>query len=351
MKKICHIMWLDKFIPPYINFIETYLNPKQHTFLIYGDEKYLAQYPLPKRDNIVLLWERFPNVFLRDLYLAWHIQIADKVFIHGLWEHRANRVLSFVFWNLKKCHYAIWGGDLFDYINGDKNDPWYHKREKYRRFIIKRFGFFIPVVYGDYELACKWYGAKGKMLEPFMYVGFYEEYKDIPFKQRGENLIIQVGNSATPTNNHEATLNLLKQLSNDNLQIYAPLSYGDMKYAMRIKKIGKDLFGDKFHALESFMPFSEYQKFLQSIDIAIFNHKEQQAMGNIFVLLALGKKVYLNTGTTHYDFLIQKGFKIFSIKDFNLDHISFEDSMHNRELLLKLYSKENQISNQKSFYS
>ncbi len=344
-------MWLDKFIPPYIEFIETYLNPDDHTFLIYGDERYLEWYPLPKRKNIVLLWERFPNVFLRDLYLAWHIQKADKVFIHGLWEHRANRVLCFLFWNLKKCHYAIWGGDLFEYINGDKQDPWYKKKEKYRRFIIKRFGFIIPVVYGDYDLAVKWYGAKAKMLEPFMYVSFYEGYKDIPFKTHGETIIIQVGNSAAPTNYHEEALNMLSKLPDKNFKIYAPLSYGNMDYAQRVKTTGKDLFGENFTVLESFMPFSEYQNFLQSVDIAIFNHKEQQAMGNIFVLLALGKKVYLNPHTTHYDFLVQKGFKIFAIENFNLEPISYVDSQHNRDLLLKLYSKEKQISNQQSFYN
>ncbi|WP_181881452.1 hypothetical protein [Helicobacter sp. MIT 99-5507] len=38
------------------------------------------------------------------------------------------------------------------------------------------------------------------------------------------------------------------------------------------------------------MQFDEYIAFLNNIDIAIFKQNRQQAMGNIFVLLALGKK-------------------------------------------------------------
>ncbi|WP_281271181.1 hypothetical protein [Helicobacter didelphidarum] len=43
--------------------------------------------------------------------------------------------------------------------------------------------------------------------------------------------------------------------------------------------------------------------------------------------------------------------KIFDIKDFNLEPMRYEDSLHNRNLILNLYSKENQIKNQQSFYS
>lgn len=39
-----------------------------------------------------------------------------------------------------------------------------------------------------------------------------------------------------------------------------------------------------------FMDFNEYINFLSTIDIAIFNHKRQQGMGNIITLLGMGKK-------------------------------------------------------------
>lgn len=137
----------------------------------------------------------------------------------------------------------------------------------------------------------------------------------------------------------------------DNINIYAPLSYGDKKYADSIKNIGIARFKNRFIALESFMQFDEYIAFLNNIDIAIFKQNRQQAMGNIFVLLALGKKVYLDSTATHYDFLTKLGFRIFDIKNFNTNPMLEADSIHNRKLLLELYSKEKQIENQKSFYS
>lgn len=44
------------------------------------------------------------------------------------------------------------------------------------------------------------------------------------------------------------------------------------------------------------MPFEEYLGLLAKIDIAILNHKRQQAMGNITTLLGLGKKYILGIG-------------------------------------------------------
>ena len=41
------------------------------------------------------------------------------------------------------------------------------------------------------------------------------------------------------------------------------------------------------------LPLSDYLKILGKIDIAIFNHERQQAVGNITSLLGLGKKVYI----------------------------------------------------------
>lgn len=47
---------------------------------------------------------------------------------------------------------------------------------------------------------------------------------------------------------------------------------------------GKELFGEKFIPLTEFMTFEKYLEFLGSIDIAIFAHKRQQAMGNTITI-------------------------------------------------------------------
>jgi len=45
------------------------------------------------------------------------------------------------------------------------------------------------------------------------------------------------------------------------------------------------IFREKFKPLVDFIPFDEYLNLLAKVDIAIFNHKRQQTMGNITTLL------------------------------------------------------------------
>jgi len=89
------------------------------------------------------------------------------------------------------------------------------------------------------------------------------------------------------------------------------------------------------------MPFEKYLEFLSKIDVAIFNHKRQQAMGNITTLLGLGKTVYMRNESTLYVALLNMGFKILDIDNFNLSLISEIDKNHNIQLAKSIYSKEN----------
>lgn len=339
-------MVLDKFIPPYIKFIESFIS-KNHLFIIFADDNLLKEYPLNAQSNIILINQMFKNKVLRYAYIGYKIQKSYKSFIHGLWNEKINVLLSLMPWVLKKCTWAIWGGDLYYHIF-NTNDRDYKIKEFFRKRVIKRFGSIIPVVYGDYYLARKWYKARAKMLEPFMYVQFYERYMEIPLKEQGDIINIQIGNSATQTNHHIDCINLIKKYS--NIKTFIPLSYGDLEYAKEVEIYAKEHLDDVV-ILESFMPFNEYMQMLACIDIAIFNQNRQQGMGNIFVLLALGKKIYLRSDTTHYDFLVQKGFKIFDISEFSISPILKSDAMHNKNLVLKLYSKEKQIIHQKELYN
>ena len=86
-----------------------------------------------------------------------------------------------------------------------------------------------------------------------------------------------------------------------------------MEYAKRVAKSGSDIFGEKFISLSNFMPLSEYQKILDGVDIAIFNHKRQQAMGNVINLLGSGKKVFMRKEVSTFDFFQSIGEEVFPI--------------------------------------
>ena len=79
----------------------------------------------------------------------------------------------------------------------------------------------------------RWYGAKGKYHECFMYPS--NLYKQYNVKLKKDSTInIQVGNSADPTNNHIEAFEMLRKYKHENVKIYVPLSYGNQNYASTV---------------------------------------------------------------------------------------------------------------------
>ena len=54
------------------------------------------------------------------------------------------------------------------------------------------------------------------------------------------------------------------------------------------------------------MPLEKYIQFLWKMDIAIFDFKQQAALGNIMNLLYMGKKIFLPSDNIMYVFLKNK---------------------------------------------
>ena len=203
--------------------------------------------------------------------------------------------------------------------------------------VIRKIKHFITYIKGDFEYVKKWYGAKGKYHKCFMYPS--NLYKEHNFKKRiNDTLNIQVGNSADPTNNHIEILEILKKDKQKNIKIYAPLNYGDQNYANNVISKGKEIFGNKFVPITKFMPINLYHEFLTDIDIAIFAHKRQQAMGNIITLLGLGKKVYMRDSISSWQF-----FKDIKVKTFNYQNIQLD--------ILDNSTKEANIKKIRSYFS
>ena len=109
---------------------------------------------------------------------------------------------------------------------------------------------------------------------------------------------ILAGNSATQENQHSETFHALEHLKDENIEIICPLSYGSPEYRDKVIEEGKNIFGGKFMPLKDFMEYEDYICLLASCDAGIFNNNRQQAMGNILILLRLGKKVYLREDTS-----------------------------------------------------
>lgn len=321
--QILHVMILEKFLAPFIDFVDEHFGRENHQYVFITSEKY--QFGLTPQHNIKFL-HTDDDIFIT---LLEYMRKAKKIILHGLWRDKVAALLYFNQELLSKCYWVMWGGDFYF--------PEQHSLIK--KQVIKKMGHFVTYIKGDYELAQKWYGVKGEYHECFMYPSnLYNEYNVQPKEHNTIN--IQLGNSATSTNSHIDVLSKLVKYKDENIQIFVPLSYGDQEYTKSVILKGKELFGEKLIALTDFMVFEKYLEFLGSIDIAIFAHKRQQAMGNTITLLGLGKKVYMHSETVQFDFFEQHGISIFDVNSINFEVLSQELVSENKQKIKHLFSRE-----------
>lgn len=323
----------------FVAFTNEHFNSNEHLFMLSP----VRGHKIPVLENVRTLKTGLGRLW-SAIALSLQMYRAEKIILHGLFNFGLLLLLAAQPWLLTKCYWCIWGGDLYDHQLGKKNWKW-HIKELFRRPVIKRMGNLITYIKGDVDLARDWYGATGQYHECIMYPS--NLYKEIQIKPKKDTAIhFLVGNSADPSNNHMEALEKLLPFKDLDIRIHIPLSYGNKEYAATVCRQASLWFGEKAKPITKLMPFDKYMEFLSSIDIAIFNHRRQQAMGNTITLLGLGKKVYMRSDTTQWDFLNRHHFLIFDIKG----AISLESRaiMENKTRCAAYFSKnnlQNQISN------
>lgn len=323
-----HLFLNSTFLNPFVDFINNNFREDKHLFYVYGDTKISS---IKDSNNLILINEKS-----RDLIkVIISMNKMDKIYIHGLFSLYLILIIFLQPWLLKKCCWVIWGADLY-YYNNRKKTFKSNIYEFVRRRVIKNMSGLITHIKGDYELAREWYGAKGEYYYSFMYPSnLYKEYQLDHSNIEKSKTYIQIGNSADPSNNHIEVLEKIHKFKDRKIEIICPLSYGDVNYKDKVILEGHKLFGDKFIPLTEFMPFEEYLETLAKIDIAIFNHNRQQAMGNITTLLGLGKKVYIRDDITTWQFCMEHDLVVYNS---NLD---FEDLFEEMDTEIKDRNREN----------
>lgn len=340
---ILHVANLDKFIPPFIELVKEEFREEKNQFWLTGS---IEKYPIELSDTVSVcengLWDKCKG-YAR---LVKEIHRARKVMLHGLFNIRVVLILALCPWVLPRCHWMIWGGDLYQYTKVP-NDWGSRIREALRCFVISRVGHLVTYIEGDVELARRWYRAKGTHHECIMYLSNVVDPGMVPgtrpqFDRTGLHILL--GNSADPTNNHIEALERLLPHKDHDIKIYAPLSYGDQIHAKKVIAQGKLWFGEKFVPLTDFMPFDQYLGFLKSLDIAIFNHQRQQAMGNTITLLGMGKTVFMRSDVSQWQFLTGLGLKLHNIADTTLQQLEANEARENARIVRSYFSKTTLIN-------
>lgn len=171
------------------------------------------------------------------------------------------------------------------------------------------------------------------------------EQADAPFINEDSRNIL-LGNSSTPTNNHIEAIDRLAELDLKDRKVIVPLNYGDLKYREIVLRYGQDKLGDRFKPLIDFIPFAEYCRLISSCDVVIMNHLRQQALGNIFLALESGAKVFLNP-TSVFHCLKRFGMHVERFDEINSDslhtRLTSEKMSSNRIICQDKFGEESRI--------
>jgi dTDP-N-acetylfucosamine:lipid II N-acetylfucosaminyltransferase len=273
---------------------------------------------------------------------------ADKIIFHSF---PVSRSLMFWYRYRKYCIkgiWSVWGQDAYWYNFCEKTlENWIY--EWIRTRLIRRLHTILCPIRGDYDFIRDHYKTEA-IYQPGMYPipTDFEALRRIQNKKEKNGMIhIQVGNSANPTNNTIEIIRYLARNMGGKCLVFCPVSYGDEEYAKTVIDFGNKELGDRFYPMTVFLDREQYASFVASIDILIMNHQRQQGLGNIFSYLYLGKKVYIRSDNSSFQFFEEHGIKVYdtltllSGKDTEgLTEMDPQVSRKNREQTEKIVSLE-----------
>ena len=157
-----------------------------------------------------------------------------------------------------------------------------------------------------------------------------------------------LGNSSTAELNHlDAVAWMHREGVRANLQV--PVSYGDRRYTDFLKRSLSFYQGGSIEFVDRYMTINEYLRFLYNADGLIMNNVRPQGYGNIFMMMYLGKKVFLNEKNLSGEELKKKGLIWFPLSQ--LKENSDMDLQKNRSSVLRLLSHETLLKVYRELFS
>lgn len=343
---ILHLMIFSKTSEQYIKFLKENFNTKSHEFIFWvGKNEHNVQ--LSKSENIKILKNKKELFYFYSYFFI--LKKYDKIIVHGWYYPYLSIPVFLNQFLLKKIYWCMWGGDC--QILFEKKDrilsKIYYWIDKFCKIRVKAY---ITHIEEEYKEIVEKFKAKGEYIDSFMYPG--NMYKEVEIKKiNKKGLHIQIGNSAEERD-HLEILNILKNDKDKIEKIYLPLAYGDSDgYVQNLLANIPSELQEKVYPLTKIVPYNEYLEFLNSIDIAIFPFKRQQAFGNIITLLGIGKTVYLNKISLTYDCLKRININIREINKFmEIKILTAAEIADNKKKISSIFSKKNLIRDWKNIF-
>ena len=326
--KVLHLGNLDKFLPSFSDFIRDREFGVDHKFIFSGDSN---KFPL-NCQNCLYLDSVGNNAITRYIYASYSIFLsalsADRVILHGIFNHFFIYILLVVPFAKKKSIWLIWGGDLYSPIL-NKTTLFSSIREFLKWGYLRKVEWYVTPIEGDFELAKKRYNRDANCISYFFYPS---AILDLSVRKAHEELSVDpdntvvkllLGNSAAVSNCHEEIIHKLFGAKIKNLKIFAPLGYGDDVYRKKIVEL-LDLLGE-VHTVElitDFLSVDDYHKLLSECSVVVFNHNRQQGLNTIIQALGNGALIFLRSEVTTFAQLKKWGFFAIDVSEIgNLGNI------------------------------
>lgn len=353
-KKIVHIIHNDKFIAGYVNFMKMEMPAWEHYFII---PKVADRNKFINCNNIFFVNKHYSSI-LTNAKIKQVIRNADKIIVSGVFTSYV-AVAFFRKKYMKKTFLHFWGGDFYG-LRKSPDSMRMRIMHLLKIYCCKRCAGFIFLIDGEYDKFLEIVNVEKKHFVAPVPSNPCKQIRRADYRINNRSIKLNgdldrpvkilVGNSATETNHHVEVFQLLKKFPLNKMKIYSPLSYGNQEYREFILEQGNQILGEAFHPILEFMELENYLSFLTEMDVGIFNNDRQQAMGNIFNMLGLGKKVYARDNTSMWKMYTDEGWMIYpysSIQemDFN-EFIHFDEKA--REKNEALYDARDRIARAKN---
>lgn len=273
---------------------ETLFHSDEHNFVVSSKKLYNM---CTDYKNVIYDVKMIENLSENKNYL----KNADIVFLHSN-TMKMTDLAKLTPREKKKIVWCVWGHDVYLKTNGRfSNNLLKHvlKTIKYKLYdyLLKEIkGVGVGFYHDSYEVKNR-LGYKTKIYNaPYFHYDLKMDYfkSEINTQSISKALKIMIGHSAYPFLNHKKIIDLLSKYKDENIIISLVLSYGSSNYKSEVIAYSKEIFGEKTEVIEDGMDVKSYIDYLKNVDVAIFDHLHQSALGNIYYLLYLNKKLFLN---------------------------------------------------------
>jgi hypothetical protein len=290
----------------YMKFIYENFDVNNHVFLII-DKKSKVPIELMEYPNLILLEAKNNGSKLILNYMKKY----NRIILHSLFIDRKLQLQLMLQPSvMAKIYWVDWGMDLYQWKKKDQGSILlkYTNLISYLfRFKIKNFvGIFPPdIKFFKEEFRSKANTYYASYVGGLYNCAYYNNYECISLQQKKDDhkcINIQIGHQSNPILNHDKVLEDLKKYKEEDIKIFLPLNYGDMKHGYHVMRKAKSIFGDKVVIIRRKMSKEDYMEFLSTIDIAIFNTDRQIGLGNIMPLMYWGKKIFMPSSSVMYKF-------------------------------------------------